>query len=376
MNYSSAPTSVRSLEQRIRNVESSDGLALRRRVGMALVVVGQMLPEGVVKGGSAMALRYGRGTRFTQDLDAARVQPLAEFRSDFEDSLAAGWAGFTGRLVEKAAPRPPAVPRAYVMQPFEVKLDYRGRSWCTVKFELGHNEIGDADEPEYQLAADLAGLFTEVGLPAPKAVPVMRSDHQVAQKLHAVTDEGSERARDLVDLQLLDKGANLDLAQVASTCMRLSTTGSSNHGRRPFWLLTSGRPSTPRPPKVSTSCRPWRRQSCGPTRSSDALRRPAGSALGVPGRPSMACLGRPRRLSRRRSTTFGNYPRSGRDPDDAAGAAFGVDHDVADERIVTGLREDQFDEAALGRREGQGLRAARAPRSARSGSTAAAIAAT
>lgn len=221
VSYSSAPTSVRSLEQRIRNVESSDGLALRRRVGMALVVVGQMLPEGVVKGGSAMALRYGRGTRFAQDLDAARVQPLAEFRSDFEDSLAAGWAGFTGRLVEKAAPRPPAVPRAYVMQPFEVKLDYRGRSWCTVKFELGHNEIGDADEPEYQLAADLAGLFTEVGLPAPKAVPVMRSDHQVAQKLHAVTDEGSERARDLVDLQLLDKGANLDLAQVASTCMRL-----------------------------------------------------------------------------------------------------------------------------------------------------------
>ena len=75
---------------------------------MALVIVGQMLPEGAIKGGSAMALRYGRGTRFTQDLDAARVQPLAKFRSDFEESLAAGWAGFTGRLVEKAAPRPPS----------------------------------------------------------------------------------------------------------------------------------------------------------------------------------------------------------------------------------------------------------------------------
>jgi len=25
-----------------------------------------MLPEGAIKGGSAMALRYGRGTRFTQ----------------------------------------------------------------------------------------------------------------------------------------------------------------------------------------------------------------------------------------------------------------------------------------------------------------------
>lgn len=221
MSYTGTPTNVRSLEQRIRNLEGSDGLGLRRRVGMALVVVGQMLPEGAIKGGSAMALRYGRGTRFTQDLDAARVQPLARFRSDFEDSLSAGWAGFTGRLVAKAAPRPPAVPTAYVMQPFEVRLDHRGRPWCTVKFELGHNEIGDADEPEYHLAADLAGLFTEVGLEAPKPVPVMRSDHQVAQKLHAASGERSERARDLVDLQLLGRGQNLDLAQVAATCIRL-----------------------------------------------------------------------------------------------------------------------------------------------------------
>ncbi|GAA1155035.1 hypothetical protein [Ornithinicoccus hortensis] len=83
MSYSGTPTSVRSLEQRIRHLEGSEGLALRRRVGMALVVVSQMLPEGAIKGGSAMALRYGRATRFTQDLDAARVRPLARFRSDF-----------------------------------------------------------------------------------------------------------------------------------------------------------------------------------------------------------------------------------------------------------------------------------------------------
>ena len=221
MSYTDVPNSLRSLEQRIRNLEGSEELAIRRRVGMALVVVGQMLPEGAIKGGSAMALRYGRGTRFTQDLDAARVQPLARFRSDFEDSLAAGWAGFTGRLVEKAAPRPTGVPMAYVMQPFDVKLDYRGRPWCTVKFELGHNEIGDADEPEYQLADGLVQLFTEVGLDAPKPVRVMRADHQVAQKLHAVSEAGSDRVRDLVDLQLLDRGEDLDLAQVQATCVRL-----------------------------------------------------------------------------------------------------------------------------------------------------------
>lgn len=221
MSYDSAPVSVRSLEQRIRNLEGSDGLVLRRRVSMALVVVGQMLPEGAVKGGSAMALRYGRGARFTQDLDAARVQSLAGFRSDFEDSLAAGWAGFAGRLIERPAPRPAAVPTAYVMRPFDVKLDYRGRPWCTVKFELGHNELGDADLPEYQLSGALAALFTEVGLEEPKPVPVMRADYQVAQKLHAASGPGSERARDLVDLQLLDGSEDLDLAQVADTCIRL-----------------------------------------------------------------------------------------------------------------------------------------------------------
>ncbi|WP_407319022.1 nucleotidyl transferase AbiEii/AbiGii toxin family protein [Isoptericola halotolerans] len=233
MTYTDAPPNVRSLEQRLRNLEGDEGLALRRRVGMALVVVGQMLPEGAIKGGSAMALRYGRGTRFTQDLDAARVQPLARFRRDLEDSLAAGWAGFTGRLVEKAAPRPPSVPSAYVMQPFDIKLAYRGRSWCSVKFELGHNEIGDAEEPELHLADDLRRLLTEVGLEPPRPVRVMRIDHQIAQKLHAVSEPGSERARDLVDLQLLEKDEELDLLQVRATCLRLF-----EYRRRQVWPPT------------------------------------------------------------------------------------------------------------------------------------------
>jgi len=221
VSYVGAPKTVRSLDQRIRNLAGDAGLALRRRTSMALVVVSQMLPEGAIKGGSAMALRYGRNTRFTQDVDAARVRSLDLFQSDFEEFLAVGWEGFSGRLIKRTAPKPPAVPAAYVMQPFEVKLDYQGRSWCTVKFELGHNELGDADEPEYQLAADLVDLFTGVGLEAPQPVPVLRAEHQIAQKLHALSAEGSERARDLVDLQLLEQRENLDLAAVAATCARL-----------------------------------------------------------------------------------------------------------------------------------------------------------
>lgn len=49
--YIDPPKSVRSLEQRIRNLERTLDSALRRRTTMALVIAGQMLPEGAVKGG-------------------------------------------------------------------------------------------------------------------------------------------------------------------------------------------------------------------------------------------------------------------------------------------------------------------------------------
>ncbi|KQM16208.1 hypothetical protein ASF83_10120 [Plantibacter sp. Leaf171] len=221
MTYDSVPPSLRSLRQRVANLEGDDGLVNRRTVAMALVVVGQMLPAGAIKGGSAMALRYGRATRFTRDLDAARSGTLAEFVSEFEERLRNGWAGFTGRLIERTPPKPAGVPATYVMQPFDVKLDYRGRPWCTVTFELGHNEIGDADEPEIVLSDDLADLFEAVGLPRPEPVHVMRSDHQIAQKLHAATGVDSQRAHDLIDLQLLDREEDLDLELVRETCTRL-----------------------------------------------------------------------------------------------------------------------------------------------------------
>lgn len=234
MTYSTPPPNLRSLEQRIRNLETDDTNSLRRQVAMAMVVVGQMLPEGAVKGGTAMALRYGRAeSRFTQDLDAARVHPLSEFLDDFEASLNQGWAGFTGRVVDRKPPRPRGVPTAYVMQPFDVKLDYLGRSWRTVKFELGHDEIDDAVEPELRIAPDLVALLTDLGLPASEPVPVMRADHQVAQKLHAVSEPGSERVRDLVDLQLLQRGEQLDLTQVKATCLRLF-----DYRRRHAWPPT------------------------------------------------------------------------------------------------------------------------------------------
>jgi hypothetical protein len=41
---------------------------------MANVIVGQILPDGVVKGGSSLMFRFGEQfTRYTRDVDTARV---------------------------------------------------------------------------------------------------------------------------------------------------------------------------------------------------------------------------------------------------------------------------------------------------------------
>lgn len=95
-----------------------------------------------------------------------------------------------------------------------------GKPWCTVPLEVGHNEIGDADVAEWVELVDAAELFGKVGLPAPGRVPIMSLNHQIAQKIHAVSSVG-DRARDLVDLQLIFGRTEVDLPTLRMTCERL-----------------------------------------------------------------------------------------------------------------------------------------------------------
>lgn len=102
-----------------------------------------------------------------------------------------------------------------------MKLDYNGKPWLTAPLEVGHDEIGDADEPEWVIAPDAVEVFRLLGLPDPGPVPCMPLDHQVAQKLHALSDPGSDRAHDLVDLQVIIDNGDVDLARARRTCVRL-----------------------------------------------------------------------------------------------------------------------------------------------------------
>lgn len=215
------PNTCTNLIRAINTVAAgTDAVRLSRQ--LANVIVGQMLPDGVIKGGSSLMFRYGsRLTRYTRDVDTARVMEHGEYVDRLQRALAAGWNGFTADLVEVEPAKPKDVLGKYVMRPYDAKLKYMGRPWQTVRIEIGHNEIGDADEYEEFLPEELADAFEQMQFPRPQPLRVMKLSYQIAQKLHALSEEGSDRAHDLIDLMLIGRQSQLDFVDIKSKCMRL-----------------------------------------------------------------------------------------------------------------------------------------------------------
>lgn len=227
------PNSARHLEGSIRRLCGGLEGYQRTRRAMADVIVGQMIPGAVFKGGGALMVRYGvDNARFSMDLDAARSLEERVFEEELENRLRAGWNGFTGLLAEGDWAKIDGLPEEYVMKPYDVKLSYCGKSWIKVPLEVGFNEIGDADEVEFATVSHLADLFVELGFPEPCPIPLMKLEHQIAQKIHAVSSPQSQRAHDLIDLQVIVANGGFDMAETKRVCERLLRTERSNPGRR------------------------------------------------------------------------------------------------------------------------------------------------
>ena len=225
-----APSNVHSLTKRVDNLAISlDRPLARVQRAIANTVVAQMIPSGVVTGGSAMKLRLGDGaSRFTPDLDAARAAEveLERYLEEMEELLSGGWGGFTGAVAELPAHAPADVPEDYVMRPFDVSLAYRGRHWLTVRLGLGHEEINAGELVEHRMADEIRDYFAILGLDEPQPVALLAAEPQAAEKLHACTYVSlktgvNQRAHDLVDLQLLAQDCELDLAELGTLARRL-----------------------------------------------------------------------------------------------------------------------------------------------------------
>jgi len=226
MNASATdPGSLTILERRIGAYSNStQQQAGRMRVTIGQVVVAQLLPGALVKGGSGMKLRLGLGfSRNSKDLDVAWRDAQHLFEDALRPSLAQGWAPFRGQLLAKS-PRPrEGIPASYVMQPYVVKLTAYGRAFGTVVLEVGYDELGATTDgsADMLLPDEITVMFAALGLPRPDPVPVVAAHHQIAQKIHACTEPASERAHDLVDLQLLWPVDDAGIDLVSQTTERL-----------------------------------------------------------------------------------------------------------------------------------------------------------
>jgi len=216
------PNSMRRLDNAIKKMASDEKAYVNIRSLIANAIVGQMIPDGVVKGGTSLKMRFGdMSTRYTTDLDTARAKSLVEFVDSLDEALSKGWQGFSGRVVPREPAHPEGVPAPYVMQPFDVKLSYLSKAWCTVALEVGHDEIGDADEPEFIVPTEANYYLERLGFPTIGSIACMPLHHQIAQKLHGVSEPGSKRAHDLIDLQIIVAIGDVDWIKTRETCERL-----------------------------------------------------------------------------------------------------------------------------------------------------------
>ena len=224
MNMAKRPNSKSNLDRAISRFAGNDDIRTNEiSVSLANAIVAQMIGTGVVKGGSGLKFRYGdKTTRVTKDLDTAWKSDLDSFLKDVGGKLAKGWNGFTGNVVVLKQASPKGIPFEYVMQPCSVHLQYLGTPWRVVDMEITHNELGDADVfDEIDVPQDISELTRYLLLPPIGKIRAMKLEYQVAQKLHGATENGSKRAHDLIDLQLICSQSHLDFKLANKICREL-----------------------------------------------------------------------------------------------------------------------------------------------------------
>jgi hypothetical protein len=227
--YDSSPSNLRALRDRLTAVAKREGVVfgrLQQHVGVLVVVQLMNLaadhggqPLLLVKGGASLELRRGiPESRTSKDLDAVVRGDIETIHERLADVGADGWEGFTAAFT---APVPFEVP-GLAANPyrFTAKLSYQGKPFVSVPVEVSPVEAGNADAYD-SVASD---ALTLVGLPASVAVPCMTLPWQIAQKIHACSEpveapRTNDRARDLVDLQLLEALTVDDpLAETEAAC--------------------------------------------------------------------------------------------------------------------------------------------------------------
>lgn len=193
------PRSLKVIRSRLKKLGPLD--VGRKEKIIANIILGQMLPRGAIRGGTGLKIRFGdKETRGSRDLDVALSGSREIFIEELQNNLSVGWNGFAGQLLpSKRESNPPDIPAEYVTVTLNVKLAFEGISWVRQEIDLGHDEIGDTANVDYELSNEIISWFDLTGLSQPSPIPVVKMHHQIAQKIHALASNPTERIHDLVD---------------------------------------------------------------------------------------------------------------------------------------------------------------------------------
>ncbi|MBN8870087.1 MAG: nucleotidyl transferase AbiEii/AbiGii toxin family protein [Solirubrobacterales bacterium] len=221
------PKTKARLEQLITQWQKDSGYPVSRlnlRIA-AMMIAGALArvvgPEGraafATKGGIAMELRMRGQARATNDIDLVLRGDADQLADLLDEGLAAPYEGFSFRRGEITS-----LPRRAEFRKVKVQVIFAGRVLSSPQLEISPAETG------HEKFTAIPGLpLDAVGLDGPETVLVLDTRWQIAQKLHAVTEEypdGYEnpRFRDLVDLQLLE-ALEADLPTARQACEQVFT---------------------------------------------------------------------------------------------------------------------------------------------------------
>lgn len=230
-------------------------------------------PVFVLKGGAAMELRLGLMARATRDFDVSFRQLAADMLSRLDEAFEHPHRDFE---VTRTQPTPVGDTSA---QRLDLELAYRGRSWQTIQLEIAPAEGAAGQEIDRVPGVPLE----HVGLQGIDHVPCVSIRYQIAQKLHACTEDpapgaSNDRSRDLIDLLLL---RGLLREATYSACVRGASKSSicepNTPGHRRSVLSTPGTTPTRAKRRTSgssfaTSIKPSRPSMPSSTRSTGATR--------------------------------------------------------------------------------------------------------
>jgi len=204
MKYDNGSAFRRALEDRLRARSLQTGMTLTRLRKMVAFdrylarLVNDQPGQWVLKGGLALQLRLGAGSRTTKDIDVLLLDSGQDISTALRRAGAVELGDWFSFEVGDADAEPDAPGgRRY---PLSAILDSRF-------FETFHVDIGVGDaliEPPDQLATPELLAFADI---QPTIIPCYPLTQQIAEKLHAYTrlhhsGEGS-RVKDFVDILLM-----------------------------------------------------------------------------------------------------------------------------------------------------------------------------